>query len=270
MGALIVHRPVALAILTRIVDEGGSVTQAAFDEFFVALPYPAESPTAIHEALADAGLLLADGGSVYLCEGAVQYMGRESWDDRTLEFMPDAIANLDTRRALLSAATHLIDEYTQALCDEEGEAYAREMIVPPAFAGSVDADLAVRLYAAASALITRLMHNIPAGCVAEELIAVRLCTLATTALDLDLDAGNINAAEHAAACGGIGGLWEFFQDEDVALMFQMEDPSDAEAAAESSATQEMGIVDQRLEAWFEPFWGLPDTGHLRRTLADGR
>lgn len=262
MSALIDDRPLALAILNRIEQEGGEIADDALDEFLAAAN-GGRRATETWKAVINAGFVVRDQERWFLCDEAAQYVARGDWDAHTLEFLPHSIRNLHTRRAFLTAGGYLIDEFTMALRAGDGAGYVREWIVPPAFAAAVDADLMYRLYAAASALITRLMCDAPAGCVAEELIAVRLCALAESALDDFLDEGHISTDEHDEACGSVEDLWGFFQDDDVRLMFAMREPADASMAMQSEALRQMDIADQRLQAWFEPFWGLPTTGHLR-------
>jgi hypothetical protein len=45
-------------------------------------------------------------------------------------------------------------------------------------------------------------------------------------------------------------------------MFAMEEPSDAALAGHSFIHQQIGVADQRIEAWFVPFGGVAPTGYL--------
>lgn len=75
--------------------------------------------------------------------------------------------------------------------------------------------------------------------------------------------GELTADEaEAAAEAAKGGLFELFEDDDVLDLFGMEEPSDAAVAGHSRIRREMGVVDQRIESWFEPFgWTIP-TGYI--------
>jgi hypothetical protein len=58
------------------------------------------------------------------------------------------------------------------------------------------------------------------------------------------------------------GIFELFEDDDVLDLFEMSEPSDAAVAGRDPLKRELGVVDQRIEAWFEPFgWAMP-TGYI--------
>jgi hypothetical protein len=135
----------------------------------------------------------------------------------------------------------------------------RERIVPSAFSAAVDMRLATRLYAAASALCVRLSDGRPAGCVAEEIVAVALMQEAEALLELHEDLPEEDAKR---AAGELRGLFELFQDDDVLNLFEMADPGDAAVAGHDPINREMGVADQRVEAWFEPFGWATAAGHL--------
>jgi hypothetical protein len=60
------------------------------------------------------------------------------------------------------------------------------------------------------------------------------------------------------------GVFELFEDDDVLDLFEMRESSDAALAGHDHLKQQMGVVDQRLEAWFKPFgWATP-TGYIGR------
>jgi hypothetical protein len=58
------------------------------------------------------------------------------------------------------------------------------------------------------------------------------------------------------------GDYSLFEDADVLDMFEMVEPSDAAVAQHSGMNRQLGVADQRLEAWFRPFGGVVETGHL--------
>ena len=43
-------------------------------------------------------------------------------------------------------------------------------------------------------------------------------------------------------------------------LFEMREPADAAVADNDPISHQMGIADQRIEAWFGAVWGLPATG----------
>jgi hypothetical protein len=117
---------------------------------------------------------LEEGLSPMLLRAGQQYLNeRGQTDEDVLGFLPHTFEDLNTRRAVLHAGTVLIDEFGHQLTVGHGADHARE-IVPPAFAKAVTDRLALDLFAAAVALMARLSAGTPAGCVAEEIIAVRL------------------------------------------------------------------------------------------------
>ncbi len=126
--------------------------------------------------------------------------------------------------------------------------------MPPAFAEAVDERLTYNLFAAAVALPVRLAVGDPCGCLAEEILAVRLVELARRALDAQFHAGALGEHDAAAAAWATRGLFQIFQHEEVLELFEMHEPADAALAGEDA--------DSRLEAWFRPSGGTPATGHL--------
>jgi hypothetical protein len=172
--------------------------------------------------------------------------------------MPRTVDDLNAREALLSAGTVLVDEYRDHILRGHGVEYAEE-IVPAAFAQAISERLALNLFAAAVALLARLSDGRPAGCVAEEIVAVSLIEGVQHQLDMsDLTVDEAKAAEAAAK----NGLFELFEDDDVLDLFEMEEPSDAAVAGHSRVNQEAGIADQRMESWFKPFKWTVSTGYI--------
>jgi hypothetical protein len=202
-----------------------------------------------------------------LTAAAHQYLDLEGVvDDDVLTFLPAAIDDLHARLALLEAGTVLVDEFRAALLDGRGVAHAAAL-VPPAFAAVVDESMALDLYAACVALMARLASSQPAGCVAEEIVAVELLRNARGILELRLAQDEITQEVAEAAGEELYGLFELFEDDDVLRMFDMKEPGDAAVAGHTESDSELGVVDQRPEAWFAPFAGVPLTGHLRETGA---
>jgi hypothetical protein len=196
--------------------------------------------------------LLLDAGRQFVRRG-----GRVPSD--ALNFLSRPIDDLDAREALRRAGAILVGEFTDALCDGTLVEHARS-VVPPAFRGAVDMQLAAALSACASALMARLAAGHPAGCVAEEILTVRLIEIAEELLEAAED--RLGAEATANAIGELRGLFELFEDDDVLQMFEMSEPADASVAGHDPINRQLGVVDQRVEAWFDAFGGTTPTGHL--------
>jgi hypothetical protein len=229
------------------------------------------------EQIEDLGLALSgleEGLHPILLNAGRQYLALAGEVEvAVLSFLPSVIDDLHARRALLHAGTVLIDEFRAALLTRAGVDYARE-IVPPAFVPAVDERLALDLFAAAVALTARLSAGRPAGCVAEEILAVALLQEAHAWLEMEHDRHELNRATMDTAAAELRGLFELFQDDDVLDMFDMREPSDAAASRFTFRAQQMGIADQTVEHWFDPFGWTAPTGYLRenaeRPAADER
>ena len=181
--------------------------------------------------------------------------------DDVLGFLPRVIDDLHAREALLAAGTIVVDEFRAALLDGDPVEHACEL-VPPAFASAVDERLALDLFAAAVALMARLSEGAPAGCVAEEVLSVSVIEEARAWLELRHDDGRLNAHETRAAGEQLNGLFELFEDDDVLSMFNMAEPADAAMAGHDRINRNLGVVDQRVEAWFDAFGRTSSTGYL--------
>jgi hypothetical protein len=176
-------------------------------------------------------------------------------------FLPHIIDDLNAREALLTAGTILVDEFRAAVLSGEAVGHAREL-VPPAFAGAVDRRLALNLFAASVALMARLSDGAPAGCVGEEIISVGLMEEAQLWLEMRAEEGALGEDEEHAARNELRSLFELFDDDDVLNMFEMVEPADAALARNDPVNQQMGVADQRVESWFNPFGGTSATGYL--------
>ena len=170
-----------------------------------------------------------------------------------LFFLPDVIDDLHGRHALLEAGALLVDRFRQALLAGTGLEHARRL-VPPAFTDAIDVRVTFDLFAAAVALMARLSADDPAGCVAEEILAVRLIEIAEAQLREQVEAEAISEEDAIAAKASLQGIYELFEDDEVLALFEMHEPSDAASAGAD--------VDQRFEHWFQPFGGTAATGHL--------
>ena len=219
----------------------------------------------VEEALASIDrwrLALTDreSGPPMLLDAGRQFLARRGHVPReTLDFLASPLDDLNAREALRRAGFILLDDLTEALEQQSLVEHAQD-VVPPAFREAVDQRLAVRLYAAASALMARLSDGSPAGCVAEEILAVRLLQIAEALIEDREDDLGRDAAQ--AAVAELRGLFELFEDDDVLDMFDMSEPGGAALAGHDDIKRQMGVADQRVEAWFEPFGWTTPTGHL--------
>ena len=163
---------------------------------------------------------------------------------------------------MLRAGTIVVDEFRDRILSGQGPQYAADELVPPAFARAVDERLTLDLYAASVSLMARLSTDQPAGCVAEEIVAVAVMDQAKAWLEMREADEEVSTGEAQAAAEAMNDLFELFQDDDVLDMFEMEEPSDAALAGHDPINQQLAVVDQRVESWFRPFgWAAP-TGYL--------
>jgi hypothetical protein len=215
--------------------------------------------------LESSGLLLAvveEGQWPILLPAGRQYLKAQGdVDPDELHFLPRTLSDLHARRAMLHAGTVLVDEFRYQVLYGAMVEHAREL-VPPAFAPAVTEPMALDLFAAAVALIARLSVEEPAGCVAEEVMAVRLIEGAEFWLEMEVDRGHLDDDDAAAATAALRGIFDLFQDDDVLDLFDMSEPADAAVAGTSEHHRQLGVVDQRAEAWFRPFAGVAATGYL--------
>jgi hypothetical protein len=197
-----------------------------------------------------------------LMQAGRQYLAMKGEVDRdALFFLARVIDDLHARRALIHAGTVLIDEFRYALINGQGVEHAAEL-VPAGFAEAIDERLALDLFAAAVALMARLSSGDPAGCVAEEIVTVRLLDDAEAWLEMEEERGSLSEAEATEAKGELKGIFELFEDDDVLNMFEMAEPADAAVAGHAPINRQLGVADQRVEAWFQPFGWATETGHL--------
>ncbi|MCW2983435.1 MAG: hypothetical protein JWR63_1005 [Conexibacter sp.] len=199
--------------------------------------------------------LLLHAGHQYL-------VSRGDVGNDVLFYLPSVIDDLHARAALASAANQLTDEFREAVTNGQATSVAHR-VVPPAFAGAVNESLAINLFAATVALTCRLGLQEAAGCLAEEIVAVELLTIARGDLEAQLGSGLLSADEAEHARDELRGLFELFEDADVLDLFDMFEPADAALAGHDSISQQMGKVDQRHEAWFQPFGGVNANGYYR-------
>jgi hypothetical protein len=218
-----------------------------------------------HAAAAEHWGLSWDTDRPSLTRAGRQYLARGGEVDvSALTYLPGYVDDLHARSALLVAGTAIIEQFRDALAGGAGVEHARS-IVPPAFADEVDDRLAVALFAAAVALLVRLGENAPAACVAEEILGVALITEATHELH-----HTVATADLEAAVDALDGIFDVFQDDDVLALFGMQEPVDAGLPDDHPLRHGLDVVDQRTEAWFRPFGGERETGHLAQWTVSSR
>lgn len=201
-----------------------------------------------------------------LTRAGSQYLARKGEiRDEVLHFLAKTIDDLHGREALLRGGTILIDEFRHQLIQGGAVSHARQL-VPEAFEAAVDERLAVDMFAAAVGLIARLSCDCPAGCVAEEIVAVTLLETAEAHIDSRREAGELDEEEARSAERSLRGIFALFEDDDVLDMFDMQEPGDAALAGHTWFNQQAGVADQRVEAWFRPFGGTAGTGHLHERV----
>ncbi len=81
------------------------------------------------------------------------------------------------------------------------------------------------------------------------------------------DADRLDGEAAQEATGTLRGLCALFEDDDVLNLFDMREPADAAVQGHSELNRQLGVADQRVEAWFRPFGGIPPAGYL--SDADG-
>lgn len=183
-------------------------------------------------------------------------------DPDVLRFLPTTIDDLHARAALLTCGLVLIDSFAAEISEGMGAEFARDL-VPVAFTAAVDERMAVDLFAAASALMARLSAELPAACLAEEIIAVELVSQATAHIETANESGSIDAEQCARAIAELQALYELFEDDDVLRLFEMQEPADAPVVGDTFEALQKGVADLRTESWFKRFNNVPVTGHLR-------
>jgi len=197
-----------------------------------------------------------------LLEAGRQYLqSHGEVDAATLRFLAGHIDDLHARASLLRAGTALVDEFRAAVLHGRAVEHARALL-PQALAVAVTERIALDFFAASVALMARLSAGARAGCVAEEIVAVALLDEAREWLAMRARAGQLDEGAARAAIDKLRGLFDLFEDDDVLRVFEMREPADAAVARESPTDRHLGAADQRIEAWFQPFGGVPPTGYL--------
>jgi hypothetical protein len=193
----------------------------------------------IVETLDALGLLISglnEGEEPLVLRAGRQYLElRGEIDDATLAFLAETIDDVHARAAVLRAGTELVRDLRRSLLDSRAVEHARE-IVPPAFAGVVDKQLSLDLYSAAVALMTRLSHGRPPGCLAEEIVTVRVVESARENLERR-PAEELDPSTRAQSVAELRLLIGLFHDDTVLELFELDEPRSGTG----------------VETWFGPF-----------------
>lgn len=64
-------------------------------------------------------------------------------------------------------------------------------------------------------------------------------------------------------------IFTLCDDDDVLAMWSMDEPADAAVAGHNDVNAQLGVADQRVEAWFRPFGYSVPTGHLSQEPTNG-
>jgi hypothetical protein len=217
------------------------------------------------EYLEGVGLLfggLEEGLIPILPLAGTQFLDRAGHVPRdVLRFLPKFIDDLHGREAMLQAGITLVEEFRRRVLHGDAVDHAARL-VPRAFAAAVDERMAIDLFAAAVALTVRLSEGRPAGCMAEEIMAVGLLEDARRCLRTRCALGELTEEEAASACGELAGIFELFEDDDVLDLFAKGEPAEGAQRERIRLTTRRAIADHRVEEWFVPFsWTLP-TGYI--------
>lgn len=145
-----------------------------------------------------------------------------------LRFLPAVIDDLTAREALLNSGRFLVDQFRDAVLAGAAVQHARTL-VPEAFSRAITHAIALDLYAAAVALIARLSSGQPAGCLAEEIMAVELIAEATDWIEDAAASGRIDEDTTEQATDALRSLFELFEDDEVLDLLAMREPSDGGA-----------------------------------------
>ncbi len=205
---------------------------------------------------------LDDGLVPILPRAGKQFIERKGHVPReVLHFLPRFVDDLYAREALVHAGRVLVDEFRERVLLGNAVDHAVEL-VPPSFAAAISERVALDLYAAAVALMARLSDERPAGCLAEEIMAVELLKQAERWLEGRCERQQLSQSEAETAARELGGLFELFEGDDVLALFALADPHDARVEKLKAAGRELGVLERRLASWFEPFgWTIP-TGYM--------
>lgn len=208
--------------------------------------------TAIH----DAGFAICDVEDEpdlppMLLRGGRQYLQlKGEVDPDVVRYLSKFIDDLDARELLRDAGEWVREELSFAVRMGWGRDVLRDRFIPPRFKMEATDELAARFLDAATSLQTRLSNSQPAGCMAEEILAVRQMERAEFYFDSMVADGECSAEAAAAGKDALQGIFDLFDDDDVLGLFVLPEAIPAELRGE----QEIGHYENEIESWFEPFY----------------
>ena len=177
--------------------------------------------------------------------------GQDANDRREEHFLSEWVDDPHARRILLDNGLMLVDNFRDGILDDRAIDYARH-VVPAVFEPAIDAAVAVRLYAAAAALMARLSCGYAAACIAEEMLGAHLVIQSSGDLEHAEEWAHLTAAERERAVRALDGIFELFQDDEALSLYG--------AATTEYTTPEEAVAE--VQTWFQPFNGVHVTGHL--------
>ncbi len=145
----------------------------------------------------------------------------------------------------------LVDNFREAIKGGYAVDHARG-VVPSVFESAVDDTVAIRLYAAAAALMARLSCRYAAACVAEEMLGAYLVIQSSGDFASSPQWQHLTDAERRRAVSALDGLFDLFQDDETLSLY-------GATTAEFTTPDEAAAA---VRSWFQPFAGVHVTGHL--------
>ncbi len=192
---------------------------------------------------------LSKVGEQYLSSGGL--VGAD-----VLKFAASVFDDLNTRRAVLVAGARLFDDLSDAMALGQGQEVFASLL-PPNSDVVVDGNLQARLLASLSAFLVRLEFSQPAGCLAEEVLAVNLIAEAEEVLDSWVGP-EFTEESRDEAVAELEEIFTLFDDSDVTLLFVEQLDNAGNAVSPPRTYESLGI-----DEWFDVFYSTPVTGHVR-------
>lgn len=187
-----------------------------------------------------------------------QWLGGYRPSRDALAFLPNYLDDLRAREALVAATRTLSGEFEDEPAAGTGVKSCARSCPPGSPRRST---LAWR-----SACTARWQRGWgtsgQAACVAEELMAVAIIAEATSTLEDDAPLDRLSEQEVQDAVDATRGIFELFEDDDVLMLFDIKEPADAAVSGHGDKNAQLGVADQRVEAWFDAFGGQTTLGHL--------
>lgn len=214
------------------------------------------STSEVLAAIHGAGLAICDAEDEpdlppKLLRSGRQYLQlRGEVDPDVVRYLPQFIDDLDARELLRDAGEWVREELSFAVRMGWGRDVLRDRFIPPRFKMEATDELAVRFLDAATSLQTRLSNGQPAGCMAEEILAVRQMERAEFYFDSMVADGECSAEDAAVGKDALEGIFDLFDDDDALGLVGLPEAIPAAVLGET----EIGHDEKEVESWFEPFY----------------